>query len=838
MPMTLDLNHDWQVRASDLGSSQDQEQTLCEQADGWLPCSLPCDVHMPLLAAGQIPEPLEADHVLALEWIEEKAWWFRKSFTLTEEHLAYRDIVLELDGLDVEADCFVNHVHVGHHRSAFYPLRQEIKSHVRLGANMLMVRLTAGPERYGHDLPEGLKQYASVEEHSLEGRRGDRRRIFLRKPQYVFGWDWAPRLASCGITGSAKIHFYNHLVFPSLQVCTLKIETSAFLSFSLEIENLSPFITQEAAILVQVFDQEQCVLQIEKITCLQAGVNFIELEANLAHPKLWWPNGIGAPYLYTCKAMVQSDRETAVYPAFQFGVRTIRLDQSQINVLERLFAIVVNGRRIFCKGANWVPADSIYARVKPEKYTLLVREAVEANFNMFRVWGGGCYEQEQFYRLCDEHGMLIWQDFMFSCALYPDQEEWFVGEIRRELEYQTKRLRNHACLALWCGNNENHWIYYHRLQNNAQLFHGKTIYNRLAPEIIRKNCPQIPYWNSSPFGGAEPNANEIGDQHHWHEGMMNPDMQKRITPEAFNHLKAKFVSEFGYIGPCVKSSIQKYYGRHAIRPNDNIWRLHTNTFEKNTVAAGIRRHYRDPETITLDEYLLYAGLCQGLMYGYALEALRFLPHCSGALFWMYNDTWGETGWSVLDYYAARKIAYYFVKRAFVPVQLVLRATNNRVSVLGINETPSFYHLDLEYGSIAYSGQERQTQWTTVNLKPLSRRLLFSFPLPDKDPRRFCCFVLPNQDLPPALLRQTEWRNLQLVKPALEISEFAVEGGTIRFVIKTDVYAHAVHFNLGTEIKPSDEYFDLLPGASKRITCTSASAAALPENIIPASVYSF
>ena len=204
---------------------------------------------------------------------------------------------------------------------------------------------------------------------------------------------------------------------------------------------------------------------------------------------------------------------------------------------------------------------------------------------------------------------MLWHDFMFACALYPDYQDWFREAVERELDHQTRRLRNHASIALWCGGNENHWGFVDWW--DAPIFCGAECYNRIAPQVVARNCPEVPYWNSSPYGGPHPNGDEAGDRHHWHECMMSSEMAQRIAPEEYGKVGAKFVSEYGYIGPCCKSSVIRYHGGAAIDRSSSTWRHHNNTFERGTVVAGIEKHYRDAAELSLDDYPLYGGPARG-----------------------------------------------------------------------------------------------------------------------------------------------------------------------------------------------------------------------------------
>ncbi|MDO8686486.1 MAG: beta-mannosidase, partial [Clostridiales bacterium] len=390
-------------------------------------------------------------------------------------------------------------------------------------------------------------------------------------------------------------------------------------------ENLHAYSTCDIKVLVEIFDCDDSVLRLEKNVVLCSGINYIDFNGVIRDAKLWWPNGMGEPFLYDVKVSVDSGSKVTSYPGFKFGLRTLKINQDKLSWDEKLFAIEINGVRTFCKGANWIPADSVYARVTEQKYDILLEEAKEANFNMLRIWGGGIYERDVFYEKCDEYGIMIWQDFMFACSAVPDSLEWFRDEVKKEMDFQTRKLRNHPSLVLWCGNNENYqsadsWF---REGDKYRYFGGSICYNLIAPTVVRHNCPEIPYWNGSPYGGEFALSDKMGDKHHWGECTMNPDMEKRITPEEYDSVTAKFVSEYGYIGPCCKSTIEKYHAGMPVDIDGRIWKLHNNTFEKDTVAAGVEKHYIDPLGIDLNTYILYAGLCQGLMYGYSLEALRF-----------------------------------------------------------------------------------------------------------------------------------------------------------------------------------------------------------------------
>lgn len=810
--MRMNLNSDWRVRCEDIGCTAEDADAVLARTDGWWVCDVPCDVREPLIREGIIAEPLEGMNCFDSEWVEKRSWWFHKNFDATEYLLSSDVLELNLDSLDFGADVFLNGHCLGLHLSAFYPFRQDVKGLLRVGHNDLLVRLTTGLERISEDDMRGYRM--SSEEERRPGR-GDRRKGFLRKPQYSFGWDWNPRVATCGIMKDVWLESHRKAAIRQVHAFTRAIAPEAKVALSVEIENFHPFSTREADLRASISLNGSPVVILETGLLLRSGILPLELELSVPEPRLWWPNGMGDQTLYVVRVSMTVEGTQVEYPPFSFGIRTVRLDLSKLDGGGRRFAFVLNDVRIFCKGGNWVPADSLYARVTNERYETLVREAKEANFNMLRVWGGGLYERDAFYESCDRHGILLWHDFMFACSEYPDDQPWFVDLVEREVEYQTRRLCNHPSLALWCGNNENHWGFDEWWKEKG--YFGSKAYNRIAPLAVQRNCSEIPYWNSSPYGGEHPNGKDIGDRHHWGDCMMNEEMRKRISPEEYDEVHARFVSEYGYIGPSRLSSIRRYLTGAPFDIAGEVWQHHNNTFEKDTVLAGIRYHYADPDAMVLTDYLLYAGLCQGLMYAYSLEAFRFDRECSGGLFWMYDDCWGETGWTIIDYYLRRKISYYFVKRAFAPVKVVLREKDGEVVAAFLNDTPDSVEMDVEFGYASYDGSTRRSDTRAVILLPFIREHSLRFPKDGHDEGRGTYFVKPSlPQVLPALLRTRTWRSSELPPASLSIEAFEREGRDAKVIVRSAGFAHAVHFDLPDDTRLSDDYFDLLPGEVRQV----------------------
>jgi beta-mannosidase len=778
---------------------------------------VPGDIHQGLIADGQIKEPLLGMNSFDCTWTEKRSWWLRTKFTVDDAWLSADRVELEMAGLDANAVIFLNGDLVGKHASAFRPFVCDVKTYLRSGENILLVRLTAGVETFAEvdtDSCDGV--VPSTEANNGRPERGDPRRIFVRKPQYSWGWDWSPRVATTAIGGDVTLRAMDTGCIRDVALDPGELGDTVLLTVTVTVDQFHYYKTRGGTVKVTITDAQGGMLHKKTPVLLRSGLNYITMEFELRDPRLWWPNGLGEQHLYQVDTELQVGESIDRSPSVKYGLRFVSLDT------EDTFAFIINGKKVYARGANWIPADTLYARVDAERYDALVRQARDANFNMLRIWGGGLYEADAFYQACDRYGIMLWHDFMFACAPYPDHEAWFVYEAEKEAEYQTKRLCNHSSIVLWCGNNENHWGF-------ADWWHEKTqggarIYNYILPDIVRRNCPGVPYWNSSPYGGERPNAYDVGDCHYWHEAMMNPDMVKRITPEVYDACTARFVSEFGYIGAPSKATITKYLDGAPFDRQSQVWQHHNNTFEKNTVEAGLRKHYADPEGMRPDDYVLYSGLTQGLMYGYALDTLRAKVKCGGSLFWMFADCWGEIGWTIIDAYMRRKPSWYFVRRSYEPLRLILRTgIENTIAVTLANDTINDIRCALEVGYISFDGQTRDIHTHLITSETLTRTVVAKCIQRDHDPAKglWLARAVGRNDIQPAVFRALDYREMDVPPCELQLAVATVGQNRYAARVGSSTYAHCVHFILPEDAVISDNYFDLLPGETRGVTISTS-----------------
>ena len=829
----IDLSGQWKLRAEFLDVGIDRHGEVLNRPDGkfdvihrgpnvfpvregWLCASIPCDVITPLVENGILDEPLNKTNTKDCYWVKDLSWWFYKEFSVSSDVLQEEKVFLNFDVLDHKADIVLNGIPIGSHRNTFVPFNAEVKRYLKEGTNYILIRITSGIEDF---LEKDSISYYCASPFAVQDRR-----VYMRKPQFTYGWDWCKPVPTCGIGRNTYLKAISGAYIDGAYVYTRKIcEDKAYLGIEVTIDNLCEYSSDDATLDVSIKYNDEVVWNRRVDLHINGGLNYWDDVAEIENPKLWWPNGMGKQELYTVEISVTCRGNTNAFKPFKIGIRTIKLNQDPINEKERLFAFEVNGVKIFCKGGNWVPADSVYLRISDEKYETLVREAAEANFNMLRMWGGGLYEPDVFYEKCSEYGIMLMHDFMYACAFYPDHLGWFEREAEKEAYYQTKRLRNYPCMAVWTGNNEIHesitdWF---RGKEALESFPGAKIFNYIQPKAVRQNSRFIPYQPSSPFGGAIANSQEIGDSHVWR--WLGRDESTRLKfryeLEGFDRLYTKFMSEYGFHGPLKKSSIIRFHDGEEVIYRGEIWNHHGEQERKHlSIGKAIDRHITDFSSLDMDGYLLYGGLMQGILYKELAEALRYKQYCYGDLIWMYNDCWPETGWTIIDYYLTRKISFYFLKRAFSNTMFILREDGDKVSVVGINETPKDISLEVEYGYISFDGSESNSITRTIDLPAFSREVVFSFD-GTGDSDQGTHFIKPtktNECFLPAVSLRSYYRDYEFPKPSVKIIDVQRDDNVTKVLIKSDNFVPFVYLDLRDDIKLSDNYFQMIPGEERII----------------------
>ena len=791
------------------------KKKLLPSRTGFMQANVPCDVITPLIENGLLEEPLIKTNTDDCMWINDMSWWFIRDFEISQELYDNEEVILFIEMLDYNADIIINGRPVAKHKNTFRAFRDDVKRFLVVGKNQVIIRLTTGYEEYYPN--DSLTYYCN----SKFGQR-----VYLRKPQFTHGWDWCKPVPTCGIGGEIYMEGISGANISFFRCDTLEIkDNAAKLNFYFEIENISMCTADETILHVELFHKDSIVHKFDKNLYIGGGINFINEEVIIDSPLLWWPNGYGDQPLYTVSAYVECRGIHRDMKAKKIGIRTISINQDKMNDGSRRFDFIVNGTKVFCKGGNWVPADSVYLRITEEKYKILVKEAVECNFNMLRIWGGGLYEPDCFYDFCSEYGILVMQDFMYACAFYPDYLDWFMHEAALEGEYQTKRLAHQACMAVWTGNNEVHESYTDWFKGvlAPEHYYGTKIFNYLLPSIVKNNSPQIPYMPSSPFYGDKANDMLAGDCHMWswtrqpHE----TGFAFMYELEAFDRLAAKvrFSSEYGFYGALQYSSIEKLHDGEEIKIGSKIWNHHGEHESKhNLILGSLSKHLIDGASLNEKNYILYSGILQGILYEELTLALRRHEHCSGMLIWMYNDCWPETGWTVIDYYTTRKISFYYLKRSLETQKFIIRNIDDQVSMTSINETSNRRNITVEHGYMDFLGNKSDVNTENITIEPYDRHNFNTYPVKHDISKGFYYMLEKgSSDFQPATSLRGYYREIQFPNASINVIHSEIINGNLKLTLCSDAFVPVVNIKLGDDtIKLSDNYFQLIPNVEKTI----------------------
>jgi beta-mannosidase len=616
-----------------------------------IPAHVPGDVYADLIRAKQMPDPFYRHNELDLQWIGETDWSYSRTFTITRSLLDQTHIRLRCDGLDTFATIILNGRKVAQADNMFRIWEWDIKEYLKPGTNSIQIDFKSV-------LPFIRKQSKAYPSWKgadyLAAYPG-----WVRKEQCNFGWDWGIRAVTCGIWRSISIVAFSQGRLTDVGVTQHHTKKRV----TLHIDTTTEGRGKGLKVKVSVLDKNRVVAESTASIVKHKGKRSFSLE----NPKLWWPNNMGDQHLYSVMIdLLNRDGDVIDTMTKRIGLRTLVLDRHKDKWGES-FQFVVNGVPFFSKGSNWIPVDAILGRRTHDEYHRLIKAAADCNMNMIRVWGGGIYEDDAFYSLCDELGICVWQDFMFACSAYPFFNKPFVKSITAETRDAIKRLRHHPCLALWCGNNElemmnvgdGGWK-----DGHIPWTAYKKIFDDLLPAQVDLLSPEIPYWPSSPhssIGDRSKHRNDIcGDAHLWII-TGNPPF------ECARGLKHRFASEFGF---------QSF-------PEPRTVRAFTKPSDRNIASRIMEHHQRAPggnTTITqqmmkclrmpssFDNFLWASQIMQGTAVKNVCEHFRrHMPRCMGALYWQLNDCWPVASWASIDFHGRWKALQYMIRHAFAPV---------------------------------------------------------------------------------------------------------------------------------------------------------------------------
>src|SRR5512133_2844480 len=681
--------------------------------NNWFPATVPGGTYTDLFAVGQIPDPFLSENEYQVQWVANRDWEYCREFAVRPGLLEEERVELVCLGLDTLAEVTLNGHLIGQTDNMFRSYRWDVKNWLIPGNNTLRI-VFRSPVAY-INARQRVRKLPSIMNGGM---------AHLRKVQSHFGWDWGPRLPTSGIWRPILLEGHSGGKLGDIHLRQIHEGGEVMLTATVSLEHPT---TENPVLHLNLTSPDGKQQQVGvRVTNANEPV---KLNMLIDSPRLWWPNGLGDQPLYHVEVeLAANDYNTLDCRDFQVGLRQLELRQEP-DQWGRTFTFVVNGVPIFAKGANWIPADSFPTRLTPKHYERWIQAAATANMNMLRVWGGGYYEEEIFYDLCDRYGILVWQDFMFACAPYPLDEPAFLENVRQETEEAIRRLRHRACLALWSGNNELEmmWGMWKRRKSLTEAY--KQFFHEQLPACVAELDPDHPYWPSSPSSGKfidKTNSDAYGDTHLWqvwHGLKPFTYFRKRFT---------RFASEFGLEALPAMETIKEFAGTEEIGMESKVMLHHQRSDGGNgKIMYYLTDRFHTPTDFPDLVYLTQILQAECIRTGVE-HWRRNRPRCSGALYWQLNDCWPVTSWASIDYAGRWKALQYAARRFYAPVALSIEDKGSRMSVFVANDYAESWHGTLNWSLETLDGEKVQTGSEAVTAQPLSatciRTLDFATPL--------------------------------------------------------------------------------------------------------------
>ncbi|GAA3602406.1 glycoside hydrolase family 2 protein [Flavivirga amylovorans] len=812
--------------------SNQYEQTIDEhwtfknvEDVGWLPATVPGSVHTDLITNKIIEDPFYRINEDTLQWIDKKDWEYRKTFTIPNNILEKEHVQLHFEGLDTYANIYLNDSLVLKANNMFLGWQVPCKPLLKEGVNVLRIVLESPikiglkkRERLGYELPN------AVNDQSEKGGVGKKQvAVFSRKPGYHFGWDWGPRLVTSGIWKQVKVVAWDTAKLTDVFIHQKKLdETEASLIAEIEIKASKDF-QADIEILID------STRKINKEITLKKGVNNLEIPITIHSPELWWTNGLGNQKLYTIETIIKENNTIIDAVSKRVGLRTIEVIQKKDD-LGKSFYFELNGAPVFMKGANYIPQDVFLNRVSKADYERIIKAAVESNFNMIRVWGGGIYEKDIFYDLCDAYGILVWQDFMFACAMYPGNDA-FLDNVKKEAEYNVKRLRQHPSIALWCGDNEiltawNNWGWIDQVTKSQ----GEAVKNRIwkayedvfhdiLPNTVNKYDRDRLYWSSSPSSGfGTLDSLTAGDYHYWKVWSNKEPFSK------YNEVIPRFMSEYGFQSFPEFESVKKYTEEQDWDIYSEVMKSHQRSSVGNeNIEYYMLQNYKKPKDF---ESFLYVGqLLQAKGITTAIEAhRRNMPYCMGSLYWQFNDCWPAASWSSMDYYGNWKALQYGVKEAFKPTSVIPFQKGDSLEVYVVSDELKNQNAILSLKALDFNGKVLFNEEKVISIKSNSSTLYFSEDISNIVKKKLLKKSLihieligeENTEIDDNVFYFTEPKDLKLTNPNVSFNCIKKDDTTFEITMNSNILAKNVCLRSDVKGRFSQNFKDILPAKNYKI----------------------
>ena len=781
----------------------------------WLPARVPGGVHTDLLALDLIPDPFVADNEKRVMWVAESDWVYRRTFTADAALMAEQRVALVCDGLDTLAEVTLNGVRLGETDNMFRQYTWDVKPWLREGENELVI------------LFHSSVQYITAKQ-AERPLRGVSQAIpgspYIRKAPCQFGWDWGPQLPPAGVWKDIRLEGRSNARMAGVHLRQQHNDGAVTVTATVALEQWDAVPLK---VLLRVTGPDGAVRHAQVAVAGAAQTETVQQTVGIRidNPQLWWPNGYGEQPLYAVDVLLLAEGVACDAAHYQIGLRTLEL-RREPDAWGESFTFVVNGVPIFAKGSNWIPADSFPTRISDAFLEQLIRDAALTHQNMLRVWGGGFYEEERFYDLCDKYGMLVWQDCVYSCSIYPMWDGAFIENTRVETIENVRRLRHRASLALWCGNNEMeagwaHWGW-DQPENAGLKADYDRFFHHLLPAWVTAEDPDHVYWPSSPSSGIpfeNPQSEARGDAHYW-------DVWHGGKPfSAYRGQFPRFMSEFGFQALPTLATIQTYADEADWNMTSYIMEHHQrNAAGNGKMIAHMTDHYRMPKDFPSLVYLSQLLQAEGIRFGVE-HWRRNMERVSGTLYWQLNDCWPVASWASLDYFGRWKTLHYAAKRFYAPVLLSVEDIGTLMGLHVTSDLQTPWEGVIHWSLQTLGGEELASGNEPVMATPLAsthvRTLNFGDRVSDANCRNvvFVCELRQGD----ALIAQrvatfVPDKHLSLVEPELSATVSQSEGALVIEVTAKSL-ARFVELGLfGTDVVFSDNSFDVPAGRTVQVTC--------------------
>lgn len=791
----------------------------------WYPAFVPGYIHTDLIDNKLIPNPFYGRNEDSVQWVSDSCWVYRLLFDGTNiDPNQHPELVFE--GVTGYAEFYLNGEPLlnqegqNYTDNSYRTWRFLLPANVKDKDNELIVKF----------LPSSkiIKERSRQLPYILPDER-----VFLRNPPYQAGWDWGPKMVTCGFSKIIYLNQWKDFIISNLHIRQNHLceeEAHLLVSFDILCD-----IDDKATIKYMVNDK---IFKTVRGAEINPNTDKFSTELTIKHPKLWYPNGMGEQNLYKIAVVVEKGSQSKRLEA-NIGLRNIELNIAADSI-GRAFEFLVNDQPVFMKGVNWIPADFFPTRIKEEQYRWLLQSCKDANMNMIRVWGGGIYEPDIFYDICDELGILVWQDFMYSCALYPG-DSIFMHNAEVEAREQVSRLRNHPCLAIWCGNNEvkNGWEDWgwqanykpkHRTEIESDMH---TLFDTLLAEIVTENDPYRPYVTSSPlWGWGHPECCTQGDSHYW--GVWWGELPFEMWEEK----TGRFMSEYGFQSYPSMATIVSFTNDKERNLNSAAMKNHQKHARGvQIINKALDQYFYIPEKFT--DYVYLSQLVQAYGIGQAIEVhRRKQPHCMGTLYWQLNDCWPVASWSSIDYYGRWKALQYEAKRQFEPIILTTAPLQgNELPIYAINDSAKTIQASLQIRLCNFDGSITDSVYIDSISLPGRSAVEISRYSPAK---KIKINKLTKQylhlklfDAKGRLLAQKVYfylypKQMEFLPKGISTQVQRLNAGTKEeqyiFTLSAEQIKYGVAITTNLNGRFSDNYFTLLPGEEKQVIFTPATPA--------------